>query len=326
MKDRSRPISDNYDEPMPDFTRPPSPATSRRSHPMPDYSGPPSLGSNRQASCYTGESSTGIKAAPLDDVEENVEIENEANENLFSNLEPRMSPRKFSAKSGISAPSNTRANSAANTPPGRSPTAAELRAVSFADIPRSVSYTTRDPPPSFSTRGPSSSDDLRPASRQSDVCSTAGEETEEKSRKRPVGRPTGNVKSRKEGRASEVELPSNTSQRQASAPSASALGKENNGGANDEGSGEGKRKRTAKTTPLRVSSNTRLDNPDSSPTRKVSKLGPEDITCYTEEIEYVATLARFLSHPTHLILEAWSKRGLDSGDFMAQFNILEGQC
>ena len=293
MKDRSRPTSDSYDEPMPDVTRPSSAANSRRSHPMPDCSRPQSLASSRQVSWYTGEDSTTVKVSHLHYVEENAEIEEQVSESLFDGLIARMSPRDFSANSGISAPSNTRVNSAANTPPGKPSTATELRAVSFAGMPRSVSVTTRDPPPAFSPRVSSNnsvssgSDNPRPVSRQSDFHDETGEEAEDQDRKRPVGRPAGNVRSRKEGRTSEVglEVPSGKSQRRASAPSASALGKENSGVASGEKSGEGKRKRVTKVAASKVNEMNRLDNPDSSPTRKVSKLSPEDTMHDNDEIE-----------------------------------------
>ncbi len=278
MKDRSRSTSENYDEPMPDFTRPSSSANSRRSHPMPDYSRPQSLASSRQVSWYTGEDPAAMRVAHLNYVEEAADIDEQVSETLFNDLMTRLSPRDFSANSGISAPSNTRVNSAANTPPGKSSMASELRAVSYAGMPRSVSVTTRDPPPPFNTRVPSkssinpSSDNSRSISRQLEIHDETGEEIEDKAKKRPVGRPAGNVKSRKEGRTSDMglEVPSSKSQRRASTPSTSALGKENSGGANDEKSGEGKRKRVTKVATSEVNSRDRLDNPDSSPTRKLS--------------------------------------------------------
>ena len=293
MKDRSRSTSDSYDEPMPDVTRPPSPANSRRSHPMPDCSRPQSLASSRQVSWYTGEDSTTVKVSHLHYVEENAEIEEQVSESLFDGLIARMSPREFSANSGISAPSNTRVNSAANTPPGKPSTATELRAVSFAGMPRSVSVTTRDPPPTFNTRVSSNnsvnpgSDNPRLASHESRSHDETSEEAEDQTRKRPVGRPAGNVISRKEGRISEVDLevPSGKSQRRVSAPSASALGKENSGVASGEKSGEGKRKRVTKVAASKINEKNRLDNPDSSPTRKVSKLSPEDTMHANDEIE-----------------------------------------
>lgn len=298
MKDRSRPTSDSCDEPMPDITRPASPANSRRSHLMPDCSHPQSLASSRQVSWYTGEDSTALKISHLEYVEENAEIEEQVNENHFNDLMARMSPRDFSANSGISAPSNTRVNSAANTPPGKPSIAADLRAAVFAGMPRSVSVTTRDHPPPSNTRVQSNnsinsgSDFPRPASRQSEIQDERSEETEDKGKKRPVGRPAGNVKSKKEGRMSEVglEVANSNSQRRASAPSANTLGKENNGAASAEKSGEGKRKRVIKVSASKINTKSRLDNPDSSPTRKVSKLSSEDTMHPNEEIEYVLSL------------------------------------
>ena len=295
MKDRSRSTSENYDEPMPDFTRPSSSANSRRSHPMPDYSRPQSLASSRQVSWYTGEDPAAMRVAHLNYVEEAADIDEQVSETLFNDLMTRLSPRDFSANSGISAPSNTRVNSAANTPPGKSSMASELRAVSYAGMPRSVSVTTRDPPPPFNTGVLSkssinpSSDNSRSISRHSEIHDETGEEIGAKAKKRPVGRPAGNVKSRKEGWTGEMglEVPSSKSQRRASTPSTSALGKENSGGANGEKSGEGKRKRVTKVATSEVNLRDRLDNPDSSPTRKLSKMSPEDTMHPNNEIEYV---------------------------------------
>ena len=334
MKDRSRPTSDSYDEPMPDVARPVSPANSRRSNPMPDCSRPQSLASSRQVSWYTGEDSTALKISHLEYVEENADIEEQVNESHFNDLMARMSPRDFSANSGISAPSNTRVNSAANTPPGKSSLAADLRAVSFAGMPRSVSVTTRDPPPLFNARVPSNnsinsgSDNPRPASRQSDIQDEAGEETEDKARKRPVGRPAGNVKSKKEGRTSEVglEVPSSNSQRRASAPSASALGKENWGAASGEKSGEGKRKRVIKVSASKINMKSRLDNPDSSPTRKVSKLSPEDTMHPNEEIEYVLSMSIIPVLDDILSLETWSAEVTFKICLEARFDRSDRQC
>ena len=285
MKDRSRSTSDSYDEPMPDIARRPSPATSRRSHPMPDYSRPQSLANSRQVSWYTGEDFGAISVTHRNQVDENQPgTDEQESESQFNDLMIQLSPRKFSANSGISAPSNTRVNSAANTPPGKHSAATELRAVSFAGMPRSVSVTIRDPPSPFNTRVPSNisvnpgSENSMSASRQSEIHDATGEDIEDKLKKRPVGKPAGNVISRKEGRTSEVglDVPGSKSQRRSSATSASVLGKENSGGAIYEKSDEGKRKRATKDVESKVDLKDRLDNPDSSPTRKVSKLSPED--------------------------------------------------
>ncbi len=291
MKDRSRTTSDNYDEAMADVTRPASPATSRRSHAMPDYSRPQSLASSRQVSWYTGEDSIGLKVSQLEEVVEDVGIEERASEIVLGESIDRMSPREFSVSSGITAPSNTRVNSAANTPPGnfsKPSMAAELRAASFAGVPRSqLPFNTRLPSNNNVLFG---ADSPRPASRQSEeIHDEIGEETDDKSRKRPVGRPAGSVKSRKEGRTSELglEVLSSKSQRRASAPSTSAIGKENSGGATGEKSGEGKRKRGTKFAASKVIPKDSFSNPDSSPSRKLSKLSPEDTMHRNEEIEYV---------------------------------------
>ena len=296
MKDRSRSTSDSHDVPMPDVTRPPSEANSRRSHPMSDYSHPQSLPSSRQESWYSGEDPVTTKTAHLDYVEESVGIDELESANLFSDLVAGLSPRDFSTNSGISAPSNTRVNSAANTPPTKVTMAGELRAVSYAGMPRSVSIVTRDPPPSFDTRvTPSYSvnsdfDKTRPASRQLEVHDETYEKNDDKAKKRPVGRPAGNVKSRKEGRSSDIGLglPDSKSQRRASAPSAGSLGKENGGGVDGERSGDAKRKRVSKVGASKVEAKEGVNNPDSSPTRKLSKLSPESTMHPNNEIEYVS--------------------------------------
>ena len=242
----------------------------------------------------------------LNYVEENVEIDEQVNESLLNDFMTRLSPREFSNNSGISAPSNTRVNSAANTPPEKSSVTAELKAIPFAGMPRSVSVAIRDPPPSFNTHIPSynsvdaGSDQPRSVSHQLAIHDGNGEEDEDRSKKRPVGRPAGNVKGRKEGRTSEtgLEVPSSKSQRRASAPSSNAIGKENGGGANGEKSGEGKRKRVTNFAASKVDWKDRHDNLDSSPTRKLSKLSPEDAMHPNNEIEYVNSL---ISCPERLL-------------------------
>lgn len=303
MKDRSRTTSDTFDEPMPDATRPSSPANSRRSHPMPDYSRPQSLTNSRQVSWYTGEDPAAMKVAHLNYVDERADIDKEVSESLFNDLMNQLSPRDFSANSGISAPSNTRVNSAANTPPGKPSMTAELRAVSFAGMPRSMSVSRRDPSTHVITRlllnnnADPSSGNSRSASRPSEFHHENSEEVQDKSKKRSVGRPAGSVKSRKEGRTSEMgdEMWSSKSRR-ASAPSTTAPGKENSGGGNDERSGEGKRKRVTRIAISEVILKDRLGNPDSSPTRKLSKLSSEDVMHPDNEIEYVISppLSSFL--------------------------------
>ena len=235
-----------------------------------------------------------MKVAHLNYVDERANIDEEVSESLFNDLMNQLSPRDFSANSGISAPSNTRVNSAANTPPGKSSMTAEIRAVSFAGMPRSLSVSRRDPSTHVITRlllnnsVDPSSENSRSASRPSEFHPELSEEVQDKSKKRSVGRPAGSVKSRKEGRLSEIgaEVLS-TKSRRASAPSSSALGKENSGGGNDEKSGEGKRKRVTKIAISEVILKDRLGNPDSSPTRKLSKLSSEDVMHPDNEIEYV---------------------------------------
>ena len=301
MKDPSRPTSDSYDESMPDFTRPVSPASSRRTHPMRDYSRPQSLTSSRQVSWHPGEDLTAMKDPHFHDAEDIAVNEEQVSEDTFNDMVAQMSPREFSGNSGISAPSNTRVNSASNTPPAESSTTAEIRATPLiAGIPRSVSFTTRDPPPPTSRRVTSnhsvhsSADNFASTSRQLETREETGDESEDKSTQRPVGKPAGYVRSRKEGRTSEVsEEPSSKSQRRPSGRSTSALGKENSGRANGEKPGEAKRKRGTKVAAAKVNTKNRQDNIDSSPTKKISKLSPEssDGTMHlNDELEYVVSL------------------------------------
>ena len=298
MKDPSRSTSGSHDEPMPDITRPASITNSRCSYPMLDYSRPQSLTSSRPVSWYQGEHLNAVEGSHLHHVEEDAVNEEQVNEDTFNDLVAQMSPREVSFYSGVSAPSNTRVNSAANTPPAKSSVTAEFRAASLTGgIPRSVSFTTRDPPPPLSRRVTSNdsvhfgADDAKSTSRQSEIHGAAGDESEDKLTKRPVGRPAGHVKGRKEGRSSEVgyEEPSGKSQGRVSGYSASALGKENSGGGNDEKSGEAKRKRVTKMTAPKVNTKDRQENTDSSPTRKVSKLSPEGTLHLNDEVEYVVS-------------------------------------
>ena len=281
---KSRSTSSSHDEAMPDISRLPSPITGHRRR------------SNLEshAAVYVPDlMTTGSK-------EQNRhwqrEIEGERDTNRYdSHFEDGMaafSPsRKQSTLSGISAPSNTRASSAANTPPGlHAPlsTVAGFGAVLTEGHPRSVSVTTRDPPPSISRVA---SDTIRTQlearkdeSSHSDAHEKAKEKTEATIRKKPVGRPRG----RKEGRSSEqgLDVPVNETERRASAGSVNANTKTKTDESDDK-TGDGKRKRVSSTFGLKVPLKDRAENAHLlSPTRKVSKTAlQDDISAKLGEID-----------------------------------------
>ena len=280
MKDKSRSTTGSHDEPMPDISQPRSPASSHRSYPMPDYSRPISLASTRNTSENTnhGKDPTRLVSMLHQGLAKHVHDE----EYHFDDYVVSLSPRKDSNYSGISAPSNTRVSSAANTPPGRPSAAAEIRALSYSGMPRSVSVTTRDPPPPnyrvLSSGGKPHSNSHTSDSRHSEIQTEIEERPDAKPKKKPVGRPAGSVKGRKEGRTSETTLEALTSKtrRRVSAPSASSCEKESSDESDEKIGGEGKRKRGTKLAESMVSLEDRLDNANSSPTRKVSKTGHKE--------------------------------------------------
>ena len=276
---RSHTTSNSHDVPMPDASRPLSPASSRRSHPMPDYSDPPSLAPSRKGSEFAKPGMDGLGRVPIGAILLSNEWRDESGadrghqESQFNEMMASFSPLRNESVSGISAPSNTRVNSAANTPPGAHlrPSAAALsRALSYEDHNRAVAMTTRDPPPPY-TRAPSAvkphSATGKSDSRQSESPNHPNERAEGTVRKKPVGRP----RSRKEGKTSEPTLEgAGNTQRRRSMDSITAGGKENT--ESEEKIGDGKRKRVSGVVGAKVALEERVENPDLlSPSRKVSR-------------------------------------------------------
>ena len=280
MPDYSRsqsPGDSHRSYPMPDYSRPLSPASSRRSYPMADYSRPPTLPGSRRTSDMVNPTMNEPNFSRLESIlQSHQETDHESQ---FNDLIAAFSPRKNSSLSGISAPSNTRVNSAVNTPPlqlNRDSAAAKDRASSYAGHSRSVSVTTRDPPPptNQSRRNGTGSSNF-PAKLPPDVkreTTDAKSQPETAIRKKPVGKPKG----RKEGRtseANELEVPANKSQRRATIGAASAQGNEHDNATSTENLGEGKRKRVTNVIGSEVVLETRPVNDENpSPTRKVSKI------------------------------------------------------
>ena len=171
------------------------------------------------------------------------------------------------ASSGTIAPANTRVSSAANTPPTRSrpSAAAEARANSYSHSQaRSVSVTTRDPPP-LEVREPS---DVSMQSRFSGSQAEGTEQGEPKIKTKPAT----DVKGRKEGKACELGLGPQI-QKKLSAEIFERQNKENTHGSAEKPIvlSDGKRKRT--TNALSEAGRALNEiNPNSSPSRKVSKV------------------------------------------------------
>ena len=281
---KSRSTSSSHDEAMPDISRLPSPITGHRRRSILES----------QAAVYAPD------LMPFGSKEQNrrwlkeLEGEGELNgyESQFDEVMAGFSPsRKQSTLSGISAPSNTRASSAANTPPGlHAPpsTLAGSGVVLFEGVPRSVSVTTRDPPPSIS-RVPSDnirtqSETRKNQSSHGDAHENGKEKTETTIRKKPVGRPRG----RKEGRSSEqgLDVPVNETDRRASTGSVNANAKAK-ADESDDKIGDGKRKRVSSTFGSKVPLKDRAENAHLlSPTRKVSKTAlQDDISAKLGEID-----------------------------------------
>ena len=263
--------------PMPDYSRSLSPASSRRSHPLPNDSCPPTLPSSRQASQVHN------PAINEFDVSESIgqpfqDHQSHHPESQFEEMMALRSPRKGSAMSGISAPSNTRVNSATNTPRLHSngmSAAAQDRASSYPDHPRSVSVTTRDPPPpvdqvSCSGTKSSSSRPLKVSPNIGNDVAEAKPISDTVIKKKPIGRPKG----RKEGKTSDMvdaNESTNKVNRRATTGTISALGKENDN-RSTENLSDGKRKRAIDNAGSKITLGDRLANHDElSPTRKVSK-------------------------------------------------------
>ena len=261
---KSRSTSSSHDEAMPDISRIPSPTADHRRRSIPES----------QASVYAPGLMTIGSKEDNRRWQKEIQGEREVNryESQFDDGMAALSPsRKQSTLSGISAPSNTRASSAANTPP-------ESGAILFEGHPRSVSVTTRDPPPSIS-RVPSDTisshlETRENEPRQFEAYQNAKEKNETTIKKKPVGRPKG----RKEGRSSEqgLDAPLNKTERRASTDSVNANAKEK-ADESDEKNGDGKRKRVSSSLGSKVPLKDRAENAHLlSPTRKVSKTGQQD--------------------------------------------------
>ena len=284
---KSRYTSSSHDVPMPDASRPLSPASNRRSHPMPDYSEPPSLAASRKGSEYANPGTDGLGRMPIGNMllsskwQDELGAERGCHDSQFNEMMASFSPLRKEFVSGISAPSNTPVNSAANTPPGLPlhPSAAAVsRALSYEDHNCAIAVTTHDPPALF-TRAPSAvkphSDSRKSDSRQSEFPDNANERVEPTIRKKPVGRPRG----RKEGKISELtpDVFGDT-QRRRSTDFINAGGKENT--ESEEKFGDGKRKRVSNMAGFKIALEDRVGNPELlSPSRKVSKTClPDDLS------------------------------------------------
>jgi len=215
MPDHFTASSSGRDQSMTDYSRPISPS-SFRSNPMPDYPRPTSAASKPtsdwERSLYgtvradivaseKGEGATEVAASEHDhNSEEHV--------SQFTEMMAALSPSRTS-NSGTHAPANTRVSSANNTPPAapRPSAAAEARASSYSGKVRTVSITTRDPPPPIVPLNVDSAPKSRSSSRNSESHHADGhDDGTPKASSTIKKKPTGSVKSRKEGRSSDVGL------------------------------------------------------------------------------------------------------------------------
>ena len=206
----------------------------------------------------------------------------------FDGIIAPSSPRNIST-SGISAPSNTRVSSAANTPPKTVNQASGLgdmdKTTSVKTNARSVSVTTRDPPPPFIYV--SSSDAAAPSMKPS--APSQHKESEDAGilrgaiKKKPAGRPKG----RKEGRTNEFDgVKSITTKIQRSATTGSmAVGGKENIMRSPGNLSEGKRKRVSDLEAKIALLDGLSDQGISSPTKKWSKVEPQGIAADLDELE-----------------------------------------
>ena len=172
---------------------------------------------------------------------------------------------------GTFTPANARVSSAANTPPIqlRPSAAADARASSYSHI-RSVSVTTRDPPPPEVRASSESSLKLRCLEDQAE----SNERLDTKIQKKPAG----DVKSRKEGKLGEIEMPPKK-QKRSSIASTKSFEKENIKGSEDRPiaiSSDSKRKRANSSTAAKSLILQEAGGKRSSPSRKVSKTEREE--------------------------------------------------
>ncbi|MCJ1401916.1 hypothetical protein MMC11_005133 [Xylographa trunciseda] len=167
--------------------------------------------------------------------------------------------------SGVVAPANTRVSSAANTPPvpSRPSAAAEARAASYSkERSRAVSITTKDAPPKART--------------SSDVSMQSGFSEDQASTKDIADvkvhiKPASDVKGRKEGRASELDIPTHVQKKSSNGSVSSGMGNKENSTTRITTTvvlSDGKRKR-ASTIPQITSKDEEALG--SSPTRKAPK-------------------------------------------------------
>lgn len=188
---------------------------------------------------------------------------------LFDDFIPIFSSRNDGV-SGLVAPANSRVNSAANTPqvPSRPSAAAEARAASYGhERSRAISITTKDPPPKARETS-----DVSMHSQFSDQPAGMKDAAEGKHSHKP----TSEVKGRKEGRASELDVLQDHVAKKASRSSirTSGGGKENATTmvATTIVLSDGKRKRVGTGSGLRMTSKDEEALLGSSPTRKLSKM------------------------------------------------------
>lgn len=187
----------------------------------------------------------------------------------FDELIAALSPAKAS---GTQAPPTTRVSSAANSPPAtlRPTEGPEVRVITYHTQPRAVSLTTRDAPPP-STRGPSET------SMKSGVFELEAENKVE-ARPRIIATPSKEVRGRKEGKTSEVDLSLSTDPGKALTGSGSRRRKSSTKASEENQAftaSDGKRKRASVTSMCNVLSEM-SDGPGSSPSRKLSKKGQPD--------------------------------------------------
>ncbi|MCJ1378895.1 hypothetical protein MMC17_001994 [Xylographa soralifera] len=167
--------------------------------------------------------------------------------------------------SGVIAPTNTRVSSAANTPPipPRPSAAAEARAASYSkERPRAVSITTKDAPPK-----PRESSDISMQSGCSEDQASSKDIADVKVHIKPAS----DIKGRKEGRASELDIPTHIQKKSSNSSISSSMGNKENTTTRISTTvvlSDGKRKR-ASTIPQITSKDEEALG--SSPTRKAPK-------------------------------------------------------
>lgn len=189
-------------------------------------------------------------------------------ESQFEELMAAFSPAKTS---GTQAPPTTRVSSATNSPPMILKTSGdpEVRITSFHGQPRAVSMTTREAPPS-SARAPS---DVSMKSR----CSEPQTGEKEKAHPKIKVTPASEVKSRKEGKGSELGLSKSTGERKVSTGSNGRSHRDTTSrkGEQSASKSDSKRKRASLVSMTNLLSEN-SEEPESSPSRKVSKRGRQD--------------------------------------------------